>query len=370
MKIKKLNYSVYFAITAMVLTSCKEKKEEEVQEAPVNKRMITLSASQMNSITVDTAKFIKEETELSLTGEVTFDEDKISKVYPLVGGHVLKVNASLGDYVKKGDILATIRSGDISELQSNYEIAKNNLTIAQKNMDIANELYKSNVNSETQFLAARNEFNKATTDVNRIKQSLSIYGASENGADAKYNVLSPMEGYVVEKNVNDNMEVRSDNTANLFTVSALNTIWVLADVYESDMSKVKVNDPVTITTIAYPDSVFKGTIKKIGNVLDPLSKVVKARVELDNKNGLLKPEMFAVVKVRLQESKMSIAVKSKCIVFSNGNYYVMVYKNNKQFEKRMVVVGHTVDNKTYLKGGLAQGEVVVATGSLYVSNVE
>jgi len=370
MKIIKSKISIYFTLILLLLVSCKGVKKEEAPEAPTNKRMVTLTEAQMNSITLDTARYINEEMELSLTGEVTFDENKISKVYPLVGGNVIKVNISLGDYVKKGDVLATIKSSDIGELQSQYEVAVNNLSVAKKNMDIAEELYKTNVNSETQLISIRNEYKHATSEVNKLEQSLSIYGGNKTGSDAQYNVLSPIEGFVVEKNINDNMEVRSDNSANLFTVSALNSIWVLADIYESDMSKVKVNDPVSITTIAYPDSVFKGTIKKIGNVLDPQSKVVKARVELDNKAGLLKPAMFAVVKVRLQDSKRSIAVKSKAIVFFNGNNYVMVYKKNRQFEKRMVNVGHTTGDKTYINGGVADGEIVVATGSLYVSNVE
>ena len=369
-KLKLLSY--LFLSTAIIISysSCKNEKKDEPQEEKTEKGLIKLTPGQMASITIDTAKLEAEEAELSLIGEVSFDEDKIEKVFPLVGGNVIKVNVTLGDFVKKGAVLAVIKSPDIGEVQSQYNVALNNLEVAQKNVDIANELYKTNVNSQVQLMSAQNEFNRATSEASKLKQALSIYGASEKGGDAVYNVLAPIEGYVVEKNINENMQVRSDNNANLFTVSALNTIWVLADVYESDLSKVKVNDDVDITTIAYPDKVFKGTIKRIGNVLDPQSKVVKARIELDNSEGLLKPEMFASVKVHLKQTDKLVTVKSNAIIFSNGNNYVMVYKNKTSFEKRQVIVEHSYKNKTYIKIGLFEKELVVGNGSLYVANAE
>jgi cobalt-zinc-cadmium efflux system membrane fusion protein len=354
---------------SILLTACHGKKEEVKVQTPTS-HYIKLSADQIKNISTEKADLINEESELSLTGEVSFDENKIQKVYPLVGGTVIKVNVSLGDYVKKGQILAILKSADVSDIQNQYEVASDNLNVAQKNLDIASELYKTNVNSEVQVLGAKNEVKKAMSEVNKLKQTLSIYGSKDDDANAEYYVKAPIEGYVVEKNVNENMEIRSDNASSIFTVSDLNTVWVIADVYESDLSKVKVNDMVDITTVAYPDRVFKGTIKHMSNVLDPQSKVVKARVELGNSEGLLKPEMFAVVKVHLQQGNKSVAVNAKAVVFENGNYYVLLCKGNQEFEKKMVTIGNTVNGKTYIKNGLNAGEEVVTNGSIYVANVD
>lgn len=370
MKIKKITIRILF-LSASLLTfySCHKPEETEKKEEPAEQGMVKLTPAQMVSITLDTAKLETEESELSLTGEISFDADKVEKVYPLVvGGNVVKVNVGLGDYVKKGAVLATIKSADISDLQSQYNVAQHSVEIAQKNYDVATELFKTNVNSQLQVLAAKNDLNTATSAESKLKQALSIYGANEKNGDAMYNIISPIEGYVVEKNINENMLVRSDNSTNLFTVSALNTIWVLADVYESDISKVVLNADVDITTIAYPDKVFKGKIKQIGNVLDPQSKVVKARIELDNKEGLLKPEMFASVKVHIHLPDKLVTVKSNAIVFSSGNNYVMVFKNSHSFERRKIVVGHSYKNKTYVQSGLFDGEVVAGEGSIYVEN--
>ena len=368
----KLNFHflMIICISLFSITACNKNEKVEDKEVSDQKNNITLTSAQMASIKMDTAKFENEETELSLTGEVSFDEDKVKKVFSLVSGNITQVNVSLGDSVRKGQVLAVIKSSDVGEIQSQYEIAINNLQVAQKNLDITNELYKTNVNSQTQLLSAQNEFKRATSEVNKLKQTLSIYGANENSADAQYNVIAPIDGFVVEKNINASMEIRSDNATSLFTVSALNTIWVLADIYESDLSKVKIGDEVEITTIAYPDKIFNGTIKRIGSVLDPDSKVVKARIVLNNSDGLLKPEMFAAVKVHLHQPKKSIAIGSNSVVFLNGNNYVMVFKNKQTFEKRAVNIGHSIANKTYINAGLSVGELVVGEGSLYVASAE
>jgi cobalt-zinc-cadmium efflux system membrane fusion protein len=177
-----------------------------------------------------------------------------------------------------------------------------------------------------------------------------------------------MEGYIVEKNVNEEMEIRSDNGTNIFTVSALNTVWVLADVYESDLSKIKLGDEVEVTTIAYEGKVFKGTIGQVGNLLDPQTKTMKIRIVMDNPDGLLKPEMFAVVKVHIANPGKQVAIPSSAVLFDNNLFYVMVRKDRNTFEKRQVVLGPILGKSTYIKDGVKQGEIFVTEGSLLVES--
>ncbi len=361
---------VGFCLGSIMLVSCKEKKAEELVATSTTSNIVNLTPVQMATITLDTAKLENEKCELALVGEISFDEDKVTKVYPLQGGDVVKVNVGLGDYVQKGQVLCEIKSSGISDLQSDYAIAQNDLQVAKKNLDIANELYKSKVNSLEQFLVAQNDFDRSTAEVNKLKQELAIYGTGENGQDAQYNLTSPITGYIVEKNINENMKVRTDNTSNLFTVCELNSIWALADIYESDLSKVALNDSVEITTIAYPDKIFGGKITRIGNVLDPQSKLVKARIELNNADNLLRPEMFIALKVHLQQQGKAVAVKSNAVVFLDGSNYVMVYRKNQSFEKKLVSVGYSIDDKTYIMKGLSPGDVVVGDGSLFVASIE
>lgn len=351
----------------LIFGSCETKSPEE-NEKPLPPNQVNLSDAQLKNISLDTAKVVKEEEDLTLTGKVSFDESKVGKVYPLVGGNVLRVMVSLGDYVHKGQLLAVIRSTEINDLQSQYLVAKNNQTVAEKNLEIAEELYKTNVNSESQVLSVRNDYSRAQAETNRLQQSLAVYGASSGSTDGLYNVYSPMEGFVVEKNVNEEMEIRSDNGTNIFTVSALNTVWVLADVYESDLSKIKLNDEVEVTTIAYQDKIFKGTIDQVGNILDPQTKTMKIRIVMNNPDNLLKPEMFAVVKVHIANPGQIVSIPSAAVLFDNNKFYVMVKKDPNTFEKRQVALGPILGNNTYIKDGIREGEIFVTEGSLLVEN--
>ncbi|HET6990113.1 MAG TPA: efflux RND transporter periplasmic adaptor subunit [Bacteroidia bacterium] len=354
-------------IISIFLFSCTEKPVME-PGASQKPNTVSLTEEQLKNINLDTARLVPEEEDLSLTGKISFDESKVGKVFPLVGGNVIKVTVALGDYVHKGQLLATIRSTDISDLQSQYSVAQNNEAIAKKNLDIAEELYKTNVNSETQVLSVRNEYSRSQSETNRLKQALAVYGANTENSDGLYNVYSPIEGYVVEKNVNEEMEIRSDNGTNIFTVSALNTVWVLADVYESDLSKIALGDEVEVSTLAYEGKIFKGTVGQIGNLLDPETKTMKIRIVMDNSEGLLKPEMFAVVKVHIGHPTKSISIPSTSVLFDNNRFYVMVRKDKTNFEKREVVLGPVMGKNTYIKKGIQEGEVLVTEGSLLVES--
>ena len=362
----------YYLLPAffLFLFSCKEEAKDNVMPKEAS-NVVQLTPDQLKNITIDTARVMQEEENLTLVGHVSFDESKVEKVYPLVGGNALQVNVSLGDHVQKGQVLAVIRSTEISDLQSQYLVAQNSLNVAQKNLDIAEALYNSNTYSELQVISARHDFTTADAEVKRLTQALAVYGAKPNSNDAMYTITSPIDGYVVEKNINEGEEIRPDNSANIFTVSALNTIWVLADVYENDLSKVHEGENVDIKTIAYPDIIFPGTIRHVDNVLDPETKVAHARIELDNSKGLLQPGMFAEVKVHVNLPTQKVTVSSKAIVFENGNNYVMVKKSNDSFERRVIKTGNTNSKgRTYILEGLQPNEEVVSTGSVYVANVE
>ncbi len=349
-----------------IFSSCSKDSEASSQEKSDN--LISISTDQLKHISLDTAKAVNQESDLILTGKVAFDEDKVAKVFPLVSGNVLKVNVSLGDPVKKGDVLAVIRSGDVSDLQNKYQVAQSGWLMAKKNLDVAEELLKTSVNSEKDVLNAQNEFKKVQGEVNSLKEQLSILGASASETNAEYKVVAPVDGYVVEKNISENMEIRSDNSANIFTVSSLDKVWVLADVYESDLSKIKTGDEVEINTIAYEGKVFKGAVSQIANMLDPQTKTLKARIVMDNRDALLKPEMFATVKVHLLNPGKIIEVPSMAVVFENNHYFVMVKHDENTYERREVQPGEHSDAYTYIHAGIKEGEIVVSSGSLLAAN--
>jgi cobalt-zinc-cadmium efflux system membrane fusion protein len=335
-------------------------------EQPTDSNLVELNQIQMKQITIDTVKIQEETTDLVLSGKVSFDKDYLSPVYSLVSGNVIKVNVSQGDYVTKGQTLAILKSGDVSNYEGQHAIAEGQLKTAKRNLDIARELYSTKVYSEKDVMQAQNDYNSAVANLKTVETYLKTYKVSSTDTNAFYSITSPIDGYVVSKSINEGMNIRPDNTNPLFTISFLKTVWVLANVYENDIPQVVEGDSADITTVAYPDKKLKGTISKIANMLDSSASTMQARIVLDNSKGLLKSGMFATVNVHIDKHKKAIAVPKEALVFYDNDYYVMVSKGNNKFEKRMISIEGTNESIAYVTKGLQPNEVVVCKNSLYV----
>jgi cobalt-zinc-cadmium efflux system membrane fusion protein len=353
-----------FAALALISGACGRVEEKKVvEQTPTNQ--VTFKDEQLKYIKIDTARKIPAVDEFTAVGEVSFDENNVVRVYPIVSGSVNKVNASLGDYVKKGEILATILSTDISTYQRDYNIAKANFEVAEANLARSTELYKSGMLSAKEYADVQKEYSNDQSEFNEKKQILELYGGSEKELDAMFRVVAPRSGYIVERNINEGTQIRTDNATNIFTISDLETIWVWANVHESDMGKVHEGDFVTVKTIAYPDMVFKGTIKKIGTMLDPQSRVIRVRTELVNNEGLLKPEMFANVVITPKSVAEVLAVPQSAVVLENNNYYVMKETSHGVFQKVRVRIGKEYNNSMEIIDGLSAGDHIISEGSLF-----
>src|SRR5262249_7053822 len=151
--------------------------------------------------------------------KITFNENNVVKVFPLVSGNVTNVQVSLGDHVLKGQLLAIVHSSDMANYFNDYKSAESELTIAKKNMEVTADMHNSGVSSEKDYLTSQSEYQKALADFNKAKVVLKVYGSnSENDASsAAYMIKSPISGFIVEKNVNTGMELRADDNTNLFT---------------------------------------------------------------------------------------------------------------------------------------------------------
>lgn len=345
----------------ILISACTDKPNKS------NGEEVKVKDSLYNNITKDTVELSDETDEFTVVGEVSFDEDNVVRVYPIVSGSVEKVYVSLGDYVSKGQLMATYLSTDISMYQRDYNVAKSNLDVATKNMARAKELYNTNVISQKELEDAQRDLNNARSDFNEKKQILQLYGGSTENLDAVFKVTAPISGYVVERNINEGMQIRTDFGTNIFTISDLKTVWVWASVYESDLSKVSVDDEVEVRTIAYPDRIFKGKIKTVGTMLDPQSRVIKVRIDLDNSDFLLKPEMFATVVIKPKAKVKSLSVSTRSLVFENNQYFVIREREKNKFEKVNVVPGRSNGNITFIHDGLNSGDIIVDKGSLFIN---
>lgn len=281
----------------------------------------------------------------------------------MVSGNVQDVKVVLGDYVKEGQVLATVRSSEVAGYNNDLTNAESNLRVAEKNLDKTKDMYKSGLASMTDSLSAEVAVQQAKSELNRVNRVMKINSSNGQG---EFVVKAPISGFIVQKGATNNMTIRGDNSTSLFTISDLKDVWIQANVYESNISLVHLGDKVDVTTLAYPNKVFNGRIDKVMNVLDPTSKVMKVRVVLQNPDYLLKPEMYASITVNNQENKECLSVPSHAVIFDHSQYYVLVFNSKSDVKITPVQVINAVGNKTFITGGVKEGDKVISTQAILI----
>lgn len=329
-------------------------------------RELFLTDSLQNVVSVDTVHIHEVADELTLNGRVTFNQEQVARVFPIFGGTVTEVSAEIGDHVRKGDILAVIRSGEVADYEKQKKEAEQQLVIARRNLQSVQDMFASGMASERDVLQARQELSNAEAEEKRITEIFSIYHLA---GKSLYIVKAPVSGFIVEKNINKEMQIRSDQNDEMFVISGLENVWVMADVYESNISKVHENAPVRITTLAYPGKEFTGKIDKVYNMLNDESKTMNVRVKLTNENYLLKPGMFTNVSVISRSSDKQLPrIDSHALVFENGKNFVVTVDAAGKLAVKEVEVYRQLSKECYLSSGVQEGDRILNKNVLLVYN--
>jgi cobalt-zinc-cadmium efflux system membrane fusion protein len=349
---------ILFLFGSIFFVSCKTDVKQPPQAGFV------LSDSMQNKIELTAVTMQAVRGELRLGAKIMADEDKMVDIYPLVGGNVSSVNAALGQMVKKGDVLAVIESGEIADYERQLIDARSDESVAEKNLSIAEGLYSGKLASEKELLSARKEVDKAKAELRRIEEVFKIYGITSK---AEYVIKSPIDGFVIERNISKDMQLRSDKADNVFTIAQLTDVYVSANVYENDISKIHEGLPASTVVIAYPDRVFEGKIDRVFNVLDPTTKTMKARIKLANADFALKPEMngTATIKYTVDE-KLHATIPSSAVIFDKSQNFVMVYMDKSHIETRPIHIFKETNGVTYVASGLKEGEKVITKNQLFI----
>lgn len=345
--------------TILITSSCTSHKEDAA--ADKNARF-QVTDSLLKSLVVDTVGTGGAKAEITLSGVIAPDENKMSKIFPMVSGIVQDVHVLLGDPVKKGQTLAIMKSGEMAGYTKDYVSSAADVKSFKRELESTKQLYQSGLASEKDLQHAQSDYDKAAAENQRAGSVMSINKSGNKG----YELISPISGYVVEKNLTNNMQVRTDNNQNLFTIADLSTVYVLANIYESDISSVQTGDPVKITTLSYPDKVFTGKIDKIYSMIDPDNKVMRARVKIDNPGNLLKPQMFARVMIQAVSGDSLPVINARSLIFDNDRYYVIVKDSSNKVHIQPIVIAKRVEDNVYIKEGIKPGDQLISSRQLFL----
>ncbi|MBI3518479.1 MAG: efflux RND transporter periplasmic adaptor subunit [Bacteroidetes bacterium] len=354
------NSKIYLAIPCLLLifiASCKTAPKEEAVQS------FELSDTMMKHCEFTEAKMQDVKSELKLFGKVTADNNKMAHVYPITGGIVADIHVELGDYVTQGQLLAVVKSSEVADFQRQLLDAKSDVALAEKNVQVAKDLYVGKLNSEKDVIASQKELEKANAELTRINEVYSIYHLKQG---SEYRITAPISGFIVNKDITQNEELRNDRTEEVFSIAQIDEVWVLANVNESNISKVALGYEADVQTISYADKTFVGKVDKIFNVIDPTTKAMKILVKINNPDLLLKPEMNATVNLKFSENKKLIAIPSSAVLFDKSKNWVMVYKDKKHIETRQIEVYSKIGDITYITSGISENEKVISKNGLLI----
>jgi len=310
---------------------------------------------------------------ISATGKVEADADRIAHVSPRISGKIVSVTASLGDRVSAGQQLVTLDSVELGEALNRYHQSKTRLALAQSNMDRIKTLVDKKIAARKDILQAETDYRIAQTDLHSDEERLSLYGIALS--DLKGNnhrkpllpVRSPIGGIITEKHAI--VGELADPSKSLYTVADLSSVWVMVDIHEKDLAKVRRGQSATVIVSAFPDVKFRGRITYLADLVDVATRTVKARVEVANPGRKLKPEMFATVELALAADEPPVlAVPEDAVQELDGRKLIFVAENDTEFAARPVKLGRASGGMVEVVSGLKEGERYAAKGAFILKS--
>jgi len=314
------------------------------------------------------------------TGMVGFDETRVVRMRPLARGRLLQTRVELGSRVRKGDVLATydnVETGDVSGeravAQAGLAEARVEAETAARALERARELLaiggtaRADVERRTADAArAQARVQTRQAEIAKLDEKLRRFGVAPTGREATP-ILAPIDGIVVKIGVVPGEMVDIDREA--FTIADLSSVWVQADVLETDLALIRPGQAAAIGVAAYPDRRFAGTVAYVAEMLDPKTNTARVRCRVDNADGALKLNMFAGIEIAVPTGHDGVTVPPAALQDVDGQPVVFVRTGAERFERRNVGVGVEARGWVELTDGVAAGEPVVANGSFALKSI-
>ena len=362
-------------------TSVEVKSEEKVSTQP--QKTIVLSSDSARLAQLKYTEVLIEPLiiPIEVTGQVAINEERSVRVGSLFTGRILEVPVRIGDRVRKGQPLAKMHTHEVHEAQAEYAKAlaelnqrKKQVDYAKTLLDRAERLYQAKALSLNELERAKLEFNTAREEVARAEAERERaighrehLGLPDNlDYDQPVIVRAPAPGIVIKREITPGASVNPGD--NLFFISDLSSVWVIAQAPEKNLSALKIGAQVQIKVAAYSNESFTGRITRIGEMLNPETRTVEVRSVVDNRSGKLKPEMFATISLAGSVKRDAMMVPDAALQQMDEQTVVFVAHGNNRFEQRMVRTGRKQGSLVEVIDGLTHGEQVVTDGSFQLKS--
>jgi membrane fusion protein, heavy metal efflux system len=339
-------------------------------ESVADRSVVTVANPQRFSVAQ--AIMRRESDQILANGVIAADVSRTYPVNSLSSGRVVEIRARLGDDVQKGQLLLTMTSPDMAQAISDLQKFRANEALTKTQLDRAQVLNSHGVLAQKDLEVAQDAYNKARIDTQAAEEHIRILGGDPQRLSSQIEIHAPVSGTIIEQNVTSAAGIKSlDNAPSLFTIADLSSVWVLCDVYENDLARVRLGDRAEIELNAYPTRRLTGHVANISKLLDPNTRAAKVRIELKNEAGILRPNMFASVHFVSQGTETRIVIPASAILRLQDRDWVFIKLNDKQFRRTEVHAGPVNPDKTQqVLSGLRTGQQVVSDALMFDREVQ
>ena len=366
-------FLLVLSLASISLVGC-SKKQEAAKEAAKDPLEIIITPIIQGQIKIAKADKAEISEAVNVPGRIEVQQNRLAKIGSPVTGRVSDIQVSLGQIVKSGQILAKVNSVELTQTQLIFIKAKQQISLKTKAVVRAKLLFEADVISKAEMQRIEAELDSVTAEFDATEDQLEILGmtkaaiqklSNSSTVNSYSDVTSRIAGIVISKHVNIGQVVQPADE--LFSVADLNHLWAVAEVPEQQAAFIQKDQEVTIDIPALDDKRVKGKIIYVGDIVNPETRTVLIRTEIDNSNQMLKPDMLITVTV--QSKKVSkLAVSLAAVVRENDRSYVFAQTGPNKFRLREIEVGSRDGNMVSILSGIAIGETIVVDGAFHLNN--
>jgi len=341
-------------------------------------QVVDLAPSQLKAVKIEPVGSYSFPVEKEALGSIDYDEDLSVQVFSPYQGHIVSALVNLGDHVEKGQPLYTVASADLDLTQ-----AESSLIQAAATYDVATKAVEANRSSGSQIPPAARKAAKeavqAEVALKAARDAVRLFGktdaeieqiAATRTIDTARVVLSPVSGQVTARNAQPGLFVQQGTSPAPYAVADLSTKWMVANVTEGDSPLFHVGQPIRARVLAFPGRTFEGKISRMGEAVDPNTHRVMVRCDVEDPKNELRPGMLASFVIQTQEPMESVAIPMNGVVRNgDGTMAAWVTTDRRRFSQRIVKTGLQRDGHYQVLEGLQPGEMAVADGAIFLSNM-
>ena len=358
----------------LLITGCKKSQPSSATQTAQDPNLVMANESLLAQIKISEVSQSDVSDILRVAGQIDFDEQALTRIGASVTGRVTQINAQLGNEVKKGDTLALINSSELSNSQLAYLKARSEKEFHRRTVQRAKTLFEADVISAAELQRRESEYEVASAQTRAAQDQLRVLGvnlkameelATTGAIDSVASVMATIKGVVVERKVTTGQVVQPADV--LFTVADLSRVWAVAQVPEQQVAQVKVGQSVRIEVPALENEKLIGKLIYVGQTVNPESRTVLVRTELDNTSGRLKPSMLASMLIESTPTKR-VVVPITAIVREQDADYVFIEEKPGSFRLKPVRLSSEHNGQRVVLDGLSQGTRIVSDGAFHLNN--